>query len=185
MAETVVMQLSDLHKAPYNPNEMPEDEYRKLVHNIREEGYLEYIVVNKRTDYTIVSGNHRYDALLELGWTEAPVIVIDVSLEKEKALNLSFNRIGGVLNQEKVSNLIVELERSGFGEFEITGLSGFEFDMIFAGLEDDPYENEFDDMDLTFKTKNEKERGSPRPKQEKKVKPKIITCPHCGEEIEV
>lgn len=186
MPKTVEMKLTDIHEPTYNANEMPEDEYKKLVYNIKTEGYLELIVVNERTDYTIVSGSHRKKALLELGLTKVPVIIIDVSLEREKALSLAFNRIGGVLNQEKVAQIIHELEQTGFDEFELTGLSDFEFDMAFAEFEEDEYVHEFDDIDLKFQTENEKERGSPRPEKEKKErKKKTIMCPHCGEEIEV
>jgi len=187
--KVVVMPLSKLKKALYNPNEMSDDEFKKLVHNIREEGYLEYIVANKRTGYTIVSGNHRLDALLLLGYKEAEVIVIDVPLEKEKALNLSFNRIGGVLNQEKVSEIIIDLKESDFEDMKLTGLDDFEFDMILIDFNEDPIKDELDDMDIKFETDNEKERGTPRPikeKTDKKTKNiKIIECPCCGEEIEV
>lgn len=177
----VVMQLSDIHIAPYNPRVMPDDEYQKLLNNIKTNGYLEYIVVNKRTGYTIISGNHRYKALLELGWTEAEVIVTDVSLEQEKALNIAMNRISGVFDQEKLEELIIDLkEDDTFTDLELTGLSDFEFDMIFSDLENDPYSNEFKEEDKVYRSDNEKDRGSPRPKKSKKP----FTCPHCGEEIE-
>lgn len=185
-SEIKEMALSDIHKADYNPRIMPEDEYQKLVHNIKEEGYLELIVVNKRTNYTIVSGNHRYDVLLELGWIKAHVIIIDVTLEREKALNVAMNRISGVFDQEKLENLIKNLEDSGFSDMELTGLSDFEFDMIEANFDDDPYADEFDNEEIIFKTENEEKRGSSRPKKEKKEnKIKTIICPHCGEELEV
>jgi len=186
MPKTVEMNLSDIHEPDYNANEMSNEEYEKLKHNIKTEGYLELIVVNEQTNFTIVSGSHRKRALLEFGVTKAPVIVIDVPLEREKALSLAFNRIGGVLNQEKVAQIIHELEQTGFDEFELTGLSDFEFDMAFAEFEEDEYAHEFDDIDLKFQTENEEKRGSPRPEREKKErKKKIIKCPHCGEEIEV
>jgi uncharacterized protein (UPF0212 family) len=187
--QLMILPLSKLKKASYNPNEMSEGEFEKLVHNIKEKGYLEYIVANKRTDYTIVSGNHRLDALEVLGYTEAEVIVVDVSLEEEKALNISFNRIGGVLNQDKVSDIILDLKDNDFGCMELTGLDDFEFDMILSDFANDPYKDELDDMNTKFKTEKEEERGTPRPKKDKEDKKtvdiKIIECPVCGEEIEI
>lgn len=186
--KVVEMNLSDIHEPDYNANEMSDEEYQKLKHNIKTEGYLEFIVVNERTDYTIVSGSHRKKALLEFGVTRVPVIIIDVSLDREKALSLAFNRIGGVLNPERVARILNDLERSGFDELELTGLSQFEFDMAFANFEDDSYAHEFEDMEIKFQTENEKERGTPRPKKEgekKERKKKTVKCPHCGEEIEV
>lgn len=181
-----MMDLSKLHVAPYNPKLMPKEEFEALKNSIQTFDYVEYIVANKRTNYTIISGNSTYEALLELGWKQAEVIVVDMPLESEKALNIAMRRIGGVFDKEKLEKLIIELDESDFN-IELTGLSDFEIDMAFsdAELELDPFKDEFNDDEIKFETESEKERGTPRPKKEKHEKhKKTIICPNCGMEIE-
>lgn len=200
VSEVIKMDLDKLQIPDYNANTMPQDEFTKLKRNIKKYGYLEFIVANKRTNYTIVSGSHRKMALTQLGWKKAEVIVIDVSLAEEKVLSIAMNRIRGVFDQSKLEKLIQDIRKSDFNEFEFTGLSDFEFEMMDLSKTDDPFENEFNNSDLTFQTENEEMRGSPRPKKEEPKKeveetdenreldigedepilaPNEIVCPYC------
>lgn len=171
------MHLNDIHIAKYNPRHMSDEEYSNLVHNIDTKGYLELIIVNKQTGYTIVSGNHRKRALLELGYDEIEVIVIDVSLPEEKALNIAMNRIGGIFDEEKLEEVLSDIKN--FGVLEFTGLSDFELDNVFGDFDDNFGNLETD----VFKTDNEISKDKVKESFKEKKPKRVVVCPHCGEEI--
>ena len=89
--------INQINPAPYNPREdlKPGDpEYDKLKKSIDEFGYVEPLVWNKQTQ-TLVSGHQRFKILKEQGIKEVEVSVVNLSLDKEKALNLALNKIRG------------------------------------------------------------------------------------------
>ena len=87
----VRMKLAALNPAPYNPRTISEAARKGLKASIQRYGCVEPIIANKRTRYTIVGGHRRYEALLELGETETDVVVVDLPLAEEKALNIALN----------------------------------------------------------------------------------------------
>jgi len=82
--------VADLKEAPYNPRKIEEPELRRLRSSIEEFGFLEPIVVNKRTGH-VVSGNQRLGILKENNIEKTPVVEVDWDIEKEKAANIAMN----------------------------------------------------------------------------------------------
>lgn len=71
--------LADLRPAEYNPRKKltPEDpEYIQIKKSIEEFGYADPIVIN--SDGTIIKGHQRCNVMMDLGYTEAEVIVLDI-----------------------------------------------------------------------------------------------------------
>lgn len=98
--EVCEMQLSDLNPAPYNPRKKlkPGDrEFEKLKKSIETFGVVELIVVNADNDNTIVSGHQRFSVLEHLGKEKAKCLVVHLTEEKERELNIAMNKIGGGL----------------------------------------------------------------------------------------
>lgn len=94
--QLVKVNLKKLKQAKYNPRKKlkPSDkEYQQLKKSIENLGYSEPIIVNK--DYTVIGGHQRLNVLKDLGYTEIDVIQLDLSKDKEKALNLALNKITG------------------------------------------------------------------------------------------
>lgn len=85
-----IMDLGKLLPHPENPRQISPDRFEKLKNSIRRFGLPQPIVWNQRTGH-IVAGHQRIAALRELGFTEAPVVVVDLGDEDEKALNLTLN----------------------------------------------------------------------------------------------
>ena len=87
--------LSDLRPAEYNPRKKltPEDkEYQDIKRSILEFGYADPIVIN--FDGTIIKGHQRRTVMMDLGYEEAEVIVLDIrDKTKEKALNTALNEL--------------------------------------------------------------------------------------------
>jgi ParB-like chromosome segregation protein Spo0J len=91
--QLTTMSLSDLRPAPYNPRVRltPGDaRYRKLKRSVERFGLVEPLVWNRRTGH-LVGGHQRYQILCDLGYDEAPVSVVDLPPEQEKALNVVLN----------------------------------------------------------------------------------------------
>ena len=67
----------------------PEDaEYKKLLRSIEQFGYVEPVIWNKTTG-SIIGGHQRVKVLKDLGLTELGCVIVELPLEKEKALNIA------------------------------------------------------------------------------------------------
>lgn len=86
----VTMKLADLKSADYNPRKISRKALEGLQASLKEYGVVQPIVYNKRTK-TVVGGHQRILALKNMGEKEAPVVVVDLPEEKEKALNVALN----------------------------------------------------------------------------------------------
>lgn len=81
---------------PDNPRFIRDDSYQKLLQSIQdfpEMAAIREIVVNK--EYVILGGNMRYRAMLEAGWKDIPVKVVDWSPDKQKEFVIKDNVSGG------------------------------------------------------------------------------------------
>jgi ParB-like chromosome segregation protein Spo0J len=91
------IKIEQINPAAYNPRvdlKPGDTEYEKLKNSIANFGCVEPLVWNKRTG-NLVGGHQRLKILVEQGFAEVEVSVVDLSLEKEKALNLALNKISG------------------------------------------------------------------------------------------
>lgn len=82
--------VADLVPADYNPRKISPKAMEGLKKSLAEFGAVQPIVVNERTGH-IVGGHQRVKALAALGQVETTVIVVDLSLTREKALNVALN----------------------------------------------------------------------------------------------
>lgn len=120
--------LSELHPADYNPRVAltPEDEeYQRIKRSIEEYGYVDPIIIN--SDGTIIGGHQRYNVLLDLGYDTAHVVIVDLDKNAEKALNVALNKISGEWDDEKLCDLLQDLDLSGY-DFSLTGFTRSELD---------------------------------------------------------
>ena len=168
--EIIKVDINELICPEYNPRQITDDEMEKLKNSINEFGYVAPIIVNKHNNH-IIGGNQRYEALKELGYADVDVIFVDEpDIQREKALNIALNKISGEWNEVKLQPLLEELslseldiELTGFDEYEITELSF---------INDIEYDDDFDlnDDDLA--------------PDKKEISSNKISCPFCGEEFE-
>lgn len=119
--------LSELHPADYNPRvalKPGDPEYENIKNSIEAFGYVDPIIVN--SDGTIIGGHQRYNVLLDLGYDTTQVVVVDATKEQEKALNIALNKITGEWDEEKLCDLLIELDLSDID----MQLSGFTYDEL-------------------------------------------------------
>lgn len=137
--------IADLKPAEYNPRKAltPEDaEYQKIKRSIETFGYIDPIIINM--DGTIIGGHQRYTVLTDLGYTEVDVVVVDLSKEDEKALNVALNKISGEWDELKLRDLLVELD---LGDYDIS-LTGFDNQELEALIELTDFEPEVSEDDF-------------------------------------
>lgn len=137
--------VEELKPATYNPRKelKPGDtEFEKLRKSIEEFGYVEPIIVNIR-NMTVVGGHQRLGVMKHLGITEVDCVVVDIDDNKEKALNVALNKISGECDDEKLADLLKELQLSGY-DTSLTGFEIREIDELFSGTVYDVKEDNFD-----------------------------------------
>ncbi len=113
--------VKDIKYAPYNPRRISEEVLSKLKRSIEEFGYVEPIVVNKRTMH-VVGGNQRLKVLRQLGIEEVQAVIVDLDDTHEKALNIALNKINGEWDLGKLKEIFEELEQN----IEMINLTGFD-----------------------------------------------------------
>ena len=135
-----------LMPAKYNPRKdlKPGDaEYEKLKKSLEEFGYVEPVIWN-RTTGNVVGGHQRLKVLLSMGMTEIDCVVVELSEEKEKALNVALNKISGDWDKNKLALLIADLQGADF-DVSLTGFDPAEIDDLFKDtLKDGIKDDEFD-----------------------------------------
>jgi len=142
------IKVSELMPADYNPRKdlKPGDaEYEKLKRSLEEFGYVEPVIWNKTTG-NVVGGHQRLKVLMAMGMTEIECVVVELSEEKEKALNVALNKISGDWDKDKLALLIADLQGSDF-DVSLTGFEPAEIDDLFKdtlkdGIKDDGFDVE-------------------------------------------
>ena len=117
----VKMKLADLKPAPYNPRVdlVPGmDEYEKLKKSLEEFGFVDPPIFNTQTG-CLVGGHQRVAVAQQIDLCdEVEVSVVDLSIEREKALNLALNKISGKWDDKKLALILKEFEA---GDLDLTG----------------------------------------------------------------
>lgn len=101
---------------PNNPRIIKDDKFKKLVQSIKdfpEMLNIRPIVVNK--DMIILGGNMRFKACKEAGLKEVPIIITDLTEEKQREFLIKDNTSGGEWDWEVLANEwdVEELESWG------------------------------------------------------------------------
>ena len=158
------VQLSELKAAAYNPRvplKPGDPEYEALALSIERNGYIEPIVVN--SDYTIISGHQRRTVMMDLGHTEAEVIVVDIQdPEREKAANIALNKITGRWDEKALYDLLIDLEQAG-ADLAETGFSTDDLQELFTNIDIETQAND-DGYDAGRAIAEKEAAGPPRTK---------------------
>lgn len=134
--EIVRKRIEELTPAPYNPRKdlQPGDaEYEKLRRSLEEFGYVEPIIWNAQTG-NVVGGHQRLKVLRELGESEIDCVVVKFPEKQEKALNIALNKISNDWDEEKLTELLEEMQNADL-DVTLTGFDSEELKDIFTSSE--------------------------------------------------
>lgn len=134
-----IRKVEELIGAEYNPRTITQEELQQLQDSIKRFGMVEPIIVNtnKERKDIIISGHQRLKACLSLDMNVVPCIELDLTLDKEKELNVRMNKNGGRFDMDMLAehfekDMLVDI---GFQEFEFTN-TDVSIDDIFDNIED-------------------------------------------------
>jgi hypothetical protein len=94
--------ISELNPAPYNPRKSDVTQEANLKASLEKFGVVEPIIFNKRSGY-IVGGHFRIRELKKLGIKDVDCVIVDLSPEDEKELNIRLNANTGEWDMELLS----------------------------------------------------------------------------------
>jgi len=136
--------LSILRTPDWHPRkrlQLGDAEYERLKKSILEFGYVVPIVWNRRTD-NLVGGDKCLMVLLDLGYEAAEVSVVDLPIEKEKALSVALDNLAGEWDMPLLKELLIELETCDL-DIELTQFSQAEIEKLLGrGVVEDDFDAE-------------------------------------------
>jgi len=122
--------VAELAPAPYNPRTISPEMLDSLSASIGRFGLVEPIVWNRRTG-CVVGGHQRLKVLQAQGVERTDVVVVDLSPEEERLLNLALNKVQGDWDLPKLALVLEELQLAdedlslaGFQEEEVGEIFG-------------------------------------------------------------
>lgn len=119
-----------LDNNPWNPNQMEQDEFNRLVKEIEDVGFIEAVQVIPKDDgrYLIIGGEHRIAAAKELELEAVPALVLDGpkwrDQELQELVTVRLNVLHGSLNPEKMAILYQRYAKK-YGEDALQKLFAF------------------------------------------------------------
>jgi len=138
--------IERINPAVYNPriDIQPGDrDYDRLQRSMDEFGFVEPLVWNRRTG-NLVGGHQRLKILAARGVGRIEVSVVDLPLEREQALNVALNKIGGDWDERKLADLLTGLAQIPDFDVSLTGFDATEMTQLLDRLETLDHEDDFD-----------------------------------------
>ena len=96
-------QLSELRPAPYNARQSSKAQEKQLQASLQKFGVVEPIIFNKQTGY-VVGGHFRLRELTKMGYKEVECVIVDLSEDDEKELNIRLNANTGSWDWDGLAN---------------------------------------------------------------------------------
>ena len=116
-----LIEINKLKPATYNPRQISTKQYNDLKKSIQKFDLVDPIIVNK--DMTVIGGHQRLKICKELKYKDVDCVVLDLSKEEERELNIRLNKSGGEFDMDILAN-----------EFNIDDLVDWGFKHIDLGL---------------------------------------------------
>ncbi|HAO6751407.1 TPA: DNA modification methylase [Listeria monocytogenes] len=150
------IEVSKINPAAYNPRidlQSDDPEYQKLKKSIEEFGYIDPLIWNRQTG-NLVGGHQRFKILLEGNPERLTVSVVNLDINREKTLNIALNKLEGGWDNEKLTNLVNELNTE---EIELSGFGSKEIDDLLVNFD---YDSDLDKniKDIEFKADEERQK---------------------------
>ena len=112
--------IKDLKPATYNPRQISTKQYNDLKASIKKFGLVDPIIINQNGN-VVVGGHQRLKICKELKHIEIDCVVLDLSKEEERELNIRLNKNQGQFDMDILANEfdIDELVDWGFKHIDL------------------------------------------------------------------
>jgi site-specific DNA-methyltransferase (adenine-specific) len=117
------MKIENIKPYEKNTKKHPKKQVEQVAKSIKEFGFNQPIVIDKKG--VIIVGHGRYEAAKLLGLSDVPVIEVELTEEQAKAYRLADNK----LNESEWDMDIVISELKGLSD-DLLDLTGFDKDLI-------------------------------------------------------
>ena len=151
--------LKELKPAAYNPRKKlkkGDKEYEKIKQSLLKFGYVDPIIVNE--DLTVIGGHQRLTVLKDLDYETAKCVIVKLSKEDEKVLNIALNKITGQWDDALLADLLLDLQESDFN-LDLTGFEPPEIDNILSNVHDKELSEDKFDVEEELKKPTVSRRG--------------------------
>ena len=113
------IKINKLKPAEYNPRQITKKQFNDLKMSIEKFGIVDPVVLNK--DMTVIGGHQRLKVCKDLNHDVIPCVVLDLSKEEERELNIRLNKSGGEFDMDALANYfdVEELTDWGFKHVEL------------------------------------------------------------------
>ena len=138
--------VDSLKPASYTPRSIDAEEMASLKRSLKQFGFVDPAIIRKK-DKMIIGGHQRVAAAKELGFETVPVIIMDVTANDAKLLNVALNKISGDWDDIKLANLLKELKYDSSVDELLTGFSEEELDTLLWDLGQDDLDEELREED--------------------------------------
>lgn len=141
-----LVRLDDYVDSPFNPRIMFKEgdpAFDTLRKSVDEFDFLQPLIVNTRTGH-IVAGHLRKRVLKSKGIDKAEAVIVDFDEVKEKAAVISFNKISGEWDFEKLADILNELSEMPNFDIKVTGFTPPELSQLFDRYLKHDDEDDFD-----------------------------------------
>ena len=128
-----LIKINKLKPATYNPRQISTKQYNDLKKSIERFGLVDPIIINKNEN-VVVGGHQRLKVCKELKHTEIDCVVLDLSKDEERELNIRLNKNTGDFDMDILAN-----------EFDIDELTDWGFKHIDLDLNIDKIDEDTDD----------------------------------------
>jgi len=139
--------IKDLIRAEYNPRELTKEQETQLKDSLLRFGIVDPVIVNIHPDRKdiIVGGHQRTKVWESLGNDNIDTVEVNLTLEKEKELNVRLNKNTGQFDMDMLQEHFEtdELVEWGFEEYEFATVSE---DVDYSILDDEDLDDVLEDM---------------------------------------
>ena len=192
-SEVVELQRSAIHLASYNPRTITEDGKKALKRIIKKYGLVGGLVVNKRTNLTLVSGHQRvtvmdelqkYDPKTKENDYKLRVDLIDVDEKTEKELNIALNNTNaqGTWDRDKLAEMMPGIDYKDVGLTE-ADLSLMGMDFMFKTEGEDELANSLDSLMQEVNEENEAEKAQRKEERQAERAAKVAHMKEVKEQV--
>lgn len=117
--------IKNLKEAKYNPRKLTKKQEKDITESLKRFGCVDPLIVNKHKtrNNVLVGGHQRYRIMKKMGYKQVPVVYVNLTLKKEKELNIRLNANVGEWDNDLLKNFETDLLLDvGFDSSEISNI---------------------------------------------------------------